>query len=106
MASRIKDRIEALRRLPSYQDDYAKWLNISARVTSNGVTWKQDLAELKTFERMMLKKWKLRSPFPPPGSIPLEEWDRLRSSQARHVPSGASLVPSKASSKENPGCSG
>lgn len=114
--SEIRDKIEALRRVPSYRKDFTAWrkfvrqhevllrrlervVNHQRKVKLHGqldklLKSKDDLVEA------MRRKWKVRPPFPPPPPIPLEQWERPRFMSPLDELSAIEVVPPTAASKQ------
>lgn len=70
MKMSLRDRFEALIRMPAYCDDYKKRGLLIERVKKhNKKTINKDLEDLKAYEAEIRKKWKVTCPFPMPISV-------------------------------------
>ena len=76
--SEIRDRLEALRRVPAYEKDYKEYLRLCECVKENArKPSTKPLEALKACEKKMRENWKVKD-FPPLTDTPLEKWHRLR----------------------------
>jgi len=71
-----RDRLEALRRTPEYQEDFKKWRELKERLYKNrNKKPGKDLEELKTLEGKIKKRWKVTFSFPSPPGFQYAGWD-------------------------------
>ena len=74
--SKFREMLEALRRAPTYQTDFTKWIQLKENLRRDPkILASRAQVALKTCELLMQQKWKVRPPFPPPPDIAtLNEW--------------------------------
>lgn len=74
-----RDRLEALRRVPEYQADFKEWRRLVEQVNKqNKKTIDEDLEALKAYETQIKRRWKVKTPLPPPLGVQYDGWDERR----------------------------